>query len=57
MYATHLPDPWVIAELERLRRERHEDERPRLELPLPNHPARDVPEQSDAPSVIVIELW
>lgn len=60
MYAPNLPEPWMIAELENLRRIRESDgERPRLELPLPPPPPPPAPRESDerAPrTVIVIEL-
>lgn len=38
-----IPPPWIIEELERLRRERERDERPR---PPPERPAR---REDDAP--------
>ena len=58
MHAPNLPEPWVIAEVERQRRTResHCDDRPSLEL-LPPPPPRDAPEEGTGRTVIVIELW
>ncbi len=57
MYAPDLPEPWVIAEVERQRRsESHPDGRPFLELPLPPPPRRDAPETGTGRTVIVIDL-
>ena len=59
MYASSLPEPWVIAELERQPRirERQHDERPCLEIPLPHWPGRDSPEKDTARFIVVIDLW
>jgi hypothetical protein len=58
MYAPNLPEPWVIAELERRRRiESDRDDRPSLELPLPPPPRRDAPETGTGGTVVVIDLW
>lgn len=64
MYAPNLPEPWMIAELEKVRRNQESrDERPSLELPLPMPPPAPSPnrpsDSSDRGSgrtVIVIEL-
>jgi hypothetical protein len=61
MYAPNLPDPWMIDELEKVRRNRESrDERPALELPLPLPPPPNRPSDSSdrgsARTVIVIEL-
>ena len=49
MYAPNLPEPWVIAEVERHRRsESHRDDRPSLELPLPLSRARAPPGRAPA---------
>jgi hypothetical protein len=61
MYASSLPEPWIIAERERQRRIRdlERDDRPFLELPLPPPPRPDEPDEPDADTrrtVIVIEL-
>jgi hypothetical protein len=57
MYAPNLPEPWVIAEVERQRRsESHRDGRPSLELPLPPPPRRDAPETGTGRTVVVIDL-
>jgi hypothetical protein len=57
MFAPNLPEPWVIAEVERQRRiESDRDDRPSLELPLPPPPRRDAPETSTGRTVIVIDL-
>jgi hypothetical protein len=59
MYAPNLPEPWMIAELEKVRRNRESrDERPALELPLPPPPNRpsDSSDRGSARTVIVIEL-
>jgi hypothetical protein len=60
MYAPNLPEPWMIAELEKVRRNRESrDERPALELPLPPPPPNRPSDSSDrgsARTVIVIEL-
>ena len=58
MYAPNLPEPWVIAEVERQRRsEWDRDERPSLELPLPPPPRREAPETGTGRTVVVIDLW
>ncbi len=58
MYAPNPPEPWVIAEVERQRRnESNRDERPSLELPLPPPPRRDAPETGTCDTVVVIDLW
>ncbi len=49
-----IPPPWVIEEIERLRRERAESERPRLELPLPPSLPAAPDEQHTSRTVIVI---
>jgi hypothetical protein len=54
MYAPDLPDPWMIDELEKMRRDRWE-ERPAVELPLPPPMSRRE-ERSTPRTVIVIEL-
>ncbi len=51
-----IPHPWVIEEIERLRRKRAERERPRLELPLPPSLPPTPDEQRTSRSVIVIHL-
>lgn len=60
MYAPNLPEPWMIAELEKVRRNQESrDERPSLELPLPMPPPSRPSESNDRGSprtVIVIEL-
>ena len=57
MYAPHLPEPWMIAEIEKMRRESERDDRPALELPLPPPMRRPEAEESEPRStVIVIEL-
>jgi hypothetical protein len=53
-------DPWVIAEIERLRRERElEDRRPGLQVELPVEPPQEPPRGPQAPrpprTVIVID--
>lgn len=58
MHAPDLPEPWIIAELERQRRIREwqRDDRPCLELPLPPPPRRGEHEQEPVRTVIVIDL-
>jgi hypothetical protein len=60
MYPPNLPEPWMIAELEKMRRERElSDERPALELPLPMPPMSrpgQLDDRGSARTVIVIEL-
>jgi hypothetical protein len=60
MYASSLPEPWVIAEKERQRRIRDlgRDDRPFLELPLPlpPPPRPTEPGADTRRTVIVIEL-
>lgn len=61
MHASKLPEPWIIAEVERQRRIRQSerDERPALELPLPPPPPPrdDRAEPGTGRGVIVIDLW
>lgn len=59
MYATkNVPEPWQIAELERLRRIRDSEWGERAELPLPPPvPAREREEERPGSTVIVIDLW
>jgi hypothetical protein len=58
MYAAKLPEPWMIAEIERMRRDNERDDRPALELPLPPPTRRPEMDDSDrrGGTVIVIEL-
>lgn len=51
--------PWMIDELERLRQEREELERPQLwiEVPVSEPVTRERPEPDRPREPIVIELW
>jgi hypothetical protein len=53
-----VPPTWMIEELERLRREREEQERPRLhiELPLAPEGAHQIERQEAPRGVIVIDF-
>lgn len=57
----HVPSPWAIEKLERLRRERAEGARPTLELPplAPSpqtRPPDEDPERPTRRTIIVIDL-
>jgi len=51
-----IPPPWAIEELERLRRERAERDRSRLELPVPPPLPRAPDERHGGRNAIVIQL-
>ncbi len=59
MYAPNLPEPWMIAELEKLRRVRESEAGEGARLPLhppPPPPARRDDEPPAGSRVIIIEL-
>ncbi len=53
-----VPPTWMIEELERMRREREEQERPSLHIELPLHrmPERAPEREERSSGVVVIEL-